>query len=66
MVLVGWVVVKLFEVCLLGMWRRYGKMDEKEKGEKTLDGLMKCAKKNQRVQLNHSLLLKKFSEDEMW
>jgi hypothetical protein len=27
---VGWVVVKLFEVCLLGMWRLYGNINEKK------------------------------------
>jgi hypothetical protein len=42
---VGWVVVKLFEVCLLGMWRLYGKMDEKEEGEKILDGLYELREK---------------------
>jgi hypothetical protein len=42
---VGLVVVKLFEVCLLGMWRLYRKRDEKEEGEKILDGLYELREK---------------------
>jgi hypothetical protein len=32
---VGLVVVKLFEVCLLGMWRLYRKRDEKRKEKRS-------------------------------
>jgi hypothetical protein len=42
---VGWVVVKLFAVCLLGMWGLYGKRDEKEEGEKIPDGLYELREK---------------------